>query len=117
MFMILCVLDQVDQLKPVLKAWEKNGITGVTVLESTGMHRLVTQPRIPMRYTFGASAEERGNFTLFTVVEAEEDIRRCLEATESVVGDFNDPDTGIFLSWPLGFSKGIKGKQRFSGGV
>lgn len=111
MYMILCVIDQPDQLGPVLQAWQKNGITGVTILESTGLHRLSEQHRIPMRYALGSSSPERGNNTLFTIVEKEEMIKRCLEVTESVIGDFDDPNTGIFIAWPIGFAKGVNGKQ------
>lgn len=111
MFMILCVIDQTDHLKAVLQAWQQNGITGVTILESTGLHRLIAQTHIPMRYAFGATSSERGNITLFTIVDKEETIQHCLEVTESIIGDFNGPNTGIFIAWPLGFAKGVNGKQ------
>jgi len=116
MFLILCVIDQPDHLNAVLQAWQQNGIRGVTILESTGLHRLSEQPHVPMRYAFGNISAERGNFTLFTVVETEATIQRCLELTEAVVGDFNGPNTGIFIAWPLGFAKGVTGKQSPSSG-
>lgn len=111
MYMIVCVIDQPEHLNAVLTAWRKNGINGVTILESTGLHRLAEQVHIPMRYAHGSTSAERGNVTLFTVVEKEETIQRFLELTEAVVGDFNGPNTGIFLAWPLGFAKGVIGKH------
>jgi hypothetical protein len=111
MYMIVCVIDQPEQLNAVLHAWKENGITGITILESTGLHRLSEQPHIPMRYVFGSTHSERGNITLFTVVETEAFIQRCLEITETIVGDFNGPNTGIFVAWPLDFAKGVLGKQ------
>jgi len=116
MFMILCVIDQTDHLKAVLKAWQQNSINGVTILESTGLHRLIAETRVPMRYAFGAASSERGNITLLTIVDNEETIQRCLEITESIIGDFNGPNTGIFIAWPLGFAKGVTGKQSHSSG-
>lgn len=107
MYIILCVIDQPEQLRPVLLAWQQQGITGVTILESTGIHRLSEQPHIPMRYAFGSASSERGNITLFTIVETEEAIQRCLQATEELVGDLDGPNTGIFAAWPLGFTKGV----------
>lgn len=107
MFMIVCVIDQPEHLSRVLHAWRDNGITGVTILESTGLHRFTQQPHIPMRYLFGKTEAEGGNVTLFTVVDQEEMIQRCLELTEAVVGDFNNPHTGIFTAWPLAVTKGI----------
>ncbi len=110
MYMIVCVIDQPENLNPVLAAWRKEGIGGVTILESTGLHRLTQQPHVPMRYAYGNPNAERGNFTLLTVVEREETIQRCLEITEAVVGDFDKPNTGIFVAWPLAFTKGVIGK-------
>jgi hypothetical protein len=66
---------------------------------------------IPMRYAFGSTSPERGNITVFTVVDKEETIQRCLEITESVIGDFNGPNTGVFVAWPLGFTKGTNVKH------
>lgn len=114
MFIILCVIDQPDHLNDVLQAWQKHGITGVTMLESTGLHRLSQQLPVPMRYAFGSASSERGNITLFTVVENEEAIQSCLAITERVVGDFSQPNTGIFIAWPLGFAKGVTGKHSLS---
>lgn len=111
MYMILCVVDQVDQLNTVLDAWRNNGIRGVTIVESTGLHRHIAKLHIPMRYTFGSASAERGNVTLLTVVETEEMARRCLEITESITGDFDDPNTGIFVAWPVGFAKGVNREQ------
>ncbi len=111
MYMIVCVLDQPEHLNQVLAAWRQEGIRGVTILESTGLHRLTEQAHVPMRYAYGNPHAERGTLTIFTVVEQEETIQRCLALTEAVVGDFNGPNTGIFVAWPLGFAKGVTGKQ------
>jgi hypothetical protein len=111
MYMILCVIDQPEHLTPVLQAWQRNGLSGVTILESSGLHRLSQHTHVPMRYTFGDAEQERGNNTLLAVVDKEETIQRCLEITETIVGDFNGPNTGIFVAWPLGFAKGVMGKH------
>lgn len=107
MFMVLCVIDQPKDLQPVLKTWQKNGIRGVTILESTGLHRAIHMPHIAMRYAYDATSTDWSNFTLLTVVETEEDIQRCLRLAEEVVGDFDQPNTGIFIAWPVGLAKGV----------
>jgi hypothetical protein len=113
MYMIVCVIDQPANLNRILEAWQKNGITGVTILESTGLGRLSQHPHIAMRYMFGSSSPERGNITLFAVVENEATVRLCLEVSEAVIGNFNDPNTGIFAAWPLEITKGLSGKQPY----
>ncbi len=107
MFMIMCVVDDGTRLNEVLDAWKNLGIGGVTVIESTGLHRLRTIPAIPMRYTFGLSNVDRGNYTLFSVVDGEELVQACLETTEKVLGSLTGPNTGIFTAWPLAIAAGI----------
>lgn len=105
MHMIYCVLDDPEKLIDVLSAWEKVGITGVTILESTGMHR-VTRRAFPMRYLPALYGQEENHLTLMAIVRDESFISACLETTESVVGDLNSPNTGIFTAWPLSVIKG-----------
>lgn len=112
MFMIMCVVDDGNRLHDVLDAWKNIGIRGVTVIESTGLHRLRTIPAVAMRYTFGFSDSERGNYTLFSVVEGEELIESCLAATEKVLGSLSNPNSGIFTAWPLTTAVGVSKQDR-----
>ena len=43
---------------------------------------------------------------IFVVVDAAEDVERCLRAAESVTGDLDAPHTGLFAAWPLAMVKG-----------
>ncbi len=105
MHMIFFVLDDPDKMIDVLNAWENVCITGVTILESTGLHR-VTRKAFPMRYIPAFYSNEERHQTLMAIVQDEACINACLLATESIVGDLNNPNTGIFASWPLSFVKG-----------
>jgi hypothetical protein len=42
-------------------------------------------------------------------------IQSGLAATESVLGDLSAPNTGIYIAWPLFFSKGIEEKNNSRG--
>lgn len=107
MFMVFLVLDNPDQLEDVLHAWEQSGIRGATIVESTGIHRRLKRV-IPMRYLFQrASSEEVGHLTLFTIVESQAQVNACLQATESVTGDLDGSNTGVFAAWPLTIVKGL----------
>jgi nitrogen regulatory protein PII len=107
MYMIWFVLDNPDRLDEILDAWEKAGIRGVTIIESTGIQRL-KRKMTPMRYVFQqSSAVEEGHYTLMAIVADEAAVQACLQATESLTGNLSQPDTGVFAAWPLTMVKGV----------
>ena len=111
MYMIMLVLDDMNYLDAVLNAWEGAGIRGATIIESTGIHRKL-QKLIPMRYIFqSAGGEERGHLTLLAIVETQELVDACLQVTETITGDLNEPNTGVFAAWPLTTIKGLPPRE------
>ncbi len=107
MFMVMFVLDDVLFADDILNSWSEIGITGATIFESSGLHRRLKKI-IPMRYAFdNGTSEEKGNLTFFVMVETEKMVKACLDAIEKIVGDLNQPNTGIFSAWPLSIIKGI----------
>ncbi len=106
MLMIFCVLDNPDVLEEVIVAWEKIDVTGVTIIESTGLGRL-RREQIPLRYFFGSQRMEEGHLSLFVIVPDEGKARACLQAVEQVAGDLDQPNSGVFAAWPLSIVKGI----------
>ena len=106
-YMALFILDDPSMLEDVLKAWTKGGIRGATVIESTGLYRL-TRKLIPMRYLYTSrEASEKENVTLIAIVDDQAMAEQCLALTESIIGDLNQPNTGIFAAWPLSMVKGL----------
>lgn len=105
-WMVLLVLDDPERLQEILDAWEQAGVRGATIIESTGLYR-VRRAFIPMRYAAALSAPEEGHLTLLAIVAGEAQARQGLQAAESVLGDLDGPDTGVFAAWPLGLVKGL----------
>ncbi|MCS6845918.1 MAG: hypothetical protein NZ528_16610 [Caldilineales bacterium] len=111
-FMVVVVLDNVDQCMPLLDAWEAAGARGVTILESSGigrMRRMHMRDDLPLMPSLQRilKAEEHRHRTLFSVVETEEEAQRLVEAAERVVGDFSRPDTGLLFVVPLWQVRGL----------
>ncbi|MDH7490371.1 MAG: P-II family nitrogen regulator [Anaerolineae bacterium] len=103
--LLALVLDNLEQCPAVLDAWEAAGVGGVTILESSGLGRLRgivrdDLPLIPSLRDLFATREFQHR-TLFTVVEDEETLERVIAATEKVVGDLDEPHTGLLFVVPV----------------
>jgi nitrogen regulatory protein P-II 1 len=108
-YMALCILDDPDRLEHVLNALAENGIQGATIIESTGLHRH-QKKLIPMRYLYASpQMEASDNLTILMLVKDRKSADKALAAIESVVGDLNQPHTGIFAVWPITLVKGLGG--------
>ena len=110
MHMIMLVLDDPNRLDEVLVAWRSVGVSGVTIAETLGGHRREAR-RVRGRYLFGltglAESAERSQYTLFAIVADSRMVGMCLDATESIVGDLKDPNSGVFAAWELSLAKGV----------
>lgn len=111
MYMVMFVLDNPGLLDDVLDAWREAGVSGVTITESSGLYRQQRQRPVGARYAFGmpraAKRMESGNVTLFTIVPDAATVRVCLRAAEAIIGDLDDPDTGVLAAWSLDVVKGV----------
>ena len=111
MYMVLFVLDDPDQLEQVLEAWDKIGVSGVTIIESTGINRLRRARQVGSPFMAGInrlmSGDQEMHYTLLTIVRTEAVIQQCVSAAETIVGDLSEPNTGVLAAWPLGYVKGV----------
>ena len=110
MHMIMLVLDDPSRLDAVVEAWRGAGVSGATILESMGAYRRQSA-RVHGRYLFGlpglADTTARSQQTLFAIVPDRRTAELCLDATEGVVGDLEEPNTGVFAAWQLSLAKGV----------
>ena len=120
MYMVMFVLHDPSFLKDVLEAWDATGVSGVTIFPSTGLRRLQTLdvlrediPLIPSLEDL-IQQEERLNRTLFTIVDGDEMVDKVVEATQSVIGDLNNPNTGILTVLPVVKAYGLDRKTMFN---
>jgi hypothetical protein len=112
MYLIVFVLDDPDKLEDLLNAWEEAGTGGATVLVSTGRHRLSTGyrddvPLMPGLDDFYKRVEDYHR-TLFTIVKDDVILQKIVAATKSVVGDLNEPNTGILVVLPTAQVYGLE---------
>lgn len=110
--LLVLVLDNMEQCPDVLDAWEAAGLTGVTILESTGLRRVRRGirddfPLMPSMRSLLAGRETHHR-TLFSVVEDEGVLERAIEATQRVVGELSQPHTGLLFVVPVSRVLGLK---------
>lgn len=114
-YIVLLVLHDLEKLSQVLSAWEAIGVSGVTVIPSTGLGRIREKftlredmPLIPsLSDILSDPHEELTNRTIFSIVENEEFVDKIIEATENILGDMYVPRTGIIAVIPLARIHGL----------
>lgn len=107
MFLIFFVMHNPDLLEELINAWEAIGIQRATVLFSTGMRRLKQRegirddiPLMPSLQNFYEPAQTFSR-TIFTTIKDETMIDTILAATQQVVGDLSNHETGVLMVIPV----------------
>ncbi len=120
MLQLWLVLDNPALLNDVLEAWSEVGVRGITIFESTGVHRVrsrASQQDAPFMLGFSRllRTDQVGHTTLFAVVPDMEIVERLVAATEQIVGDLSQPNTGVLFAVPVAAAWGLA-KQPFQDG-
>lgn len=107
--LIVMVVDQEEDVSAVLDAWQRLGVTGITIMSSSGAGRLVRDAELPLmpslRNLFESSLETHN--TIFAVVSDDFDIEGLFDATEAVTGPLDTPDSGIIFASPVSHVRGL----------
>jgi hypothetical protein len=119
-YVVLLVLHDVSRLEEILTAWEGAGVSGITVLATTGLGRIrqraVLREDLPLMPSLedllSGQHEEYLNRSLFSIVEGEELVDRLVAATERVLGDLNQPRNGIIVVLPAARVYGLRPPYR-----
>ena len=118
MHLVVMVVSCVENCPDVLEAWEKAGVSGVTIIESIGMRHLqnIIREDLPLMPSLRdlVSNEELAYRTLFSVVPDEDTVDRVVAATEAVVCDLSLPNSGFLFVVPVSRAVGLQ--QRSYGG-
>jgi nitrogen regulatory protein P-II 1 len=114
MKLILFVLHDPEKLRELLDAWKEAGISGATVLVSTGLGRLDQAgalrddlPLMPSLEDF-LPRVDRLSRTIFTLTDEDAVVDRVVAATQRVVGDLYEPDRGLLIVLPVAQVYGLR---------
>ncbi len=110
MQVVTLVLNKAECLEELLEALLASGIRGGTVLDSTGMMRVIDQSGddLPM---FGAfrhlfDPERKSSKTILMVLE-DDMVDTARRVIKDVTGGLDQPDTGILFAMPALFVEGM----------
>ena len=110
MQLFVLVLNNTEQLEPLFKKMLERDFRGATVLDSTGMMRVLSDDEnvdLPMlsllRHIY--TPERKASKTVFIVLK-DEQVSELSELIDEVTGGLDKPNTGIAFSMPLSFVKG-----------
>ncbi len=99
MYNIMFVLNDAKKLDLILDGWNKIGVRGATIVESTGAYRV--RKRIPGRYAFTTANMDEPSVTLIAMIESLDTVKACIAKTQELLGDLSNPNTGIFSYWEV----------------
>lgn len=97
--LVVLITAHVEKAVAVADAWERAGASGVTLIDTYGLHNLRERSKsleLPLFVSMASVLRqiEQTNETIFTVVE-EELVDKLIEAAGSVLGDISKADTGV----------------------
>lgn len=110
MLLYVLVLSKIQLLEPLFERMMEKGIRGATVLESTGMMRVLSDDENANLPMYGIlrqlySPERQQSRTVFVVLR-EEQLPVLETLVDEVTGGLDHPDTGIAFAVPLTYLKG-----------
>lgn len=112
-YLVVLVLDDPDKCRDVLDAWEAAGAPGVTILDSTGIGRVRRagiRDDVPLMPSLSSllRREEDHHRTLFSIVKDQSQIEAIVQATQAVIGDLDQENTGLLFVVPVNQVYGLR---------
>lgn len=112
MYMLMYVSSDTEQATDVLNIWVKQGISGITILESSGMQHMLNHGiRDDVGILFSLNSllrsQEVHHRTLLSAIQNEATLNRVIEATTEYVGEWSKSNVGVLFAWPLSHAYGM----------
>jgi hypothetical protein len=97
--LLVLITSHIEKALEVAEAWQAAGAPGVTLIDSHGLHRLQEKSEaleLPLFVSMASVLRqlETTSQVILSVVE-DHDVDRLIKATNDVLGDLHEPDTGI----------------------
>ena len=115
-YLVMLIVNDVDDCPAILDAWEAAGALGITILSSTGLGHIRNaglrddMPLMPSLQDLFESDDVQHR-TLLSVVDSQELVDKLVDSAQQVIGDLDEPHTGFLFVVPVLQAYGL-GKHR-----
>ena len=102
MYLLFAVIENEDLLDELITGWMDLGVTGATVIETTGALQLITQ-HIPIFAGLRSltSGGGRHNKTIFTAINTDDLLNTAVSFLENLCAETGKPHQGVYFVTPL----------------
>lgn len=109
-YLLVVILEDLERLPALLKAWRRIGVPGVTLLSSVGGYRAETWlTRVGLgglsRLFEGGEVKQR---TLLSLIDDDTLLEQAIAEADRVVEGFDRPHSGILFVLPVARALGLK---------
>ncbi|MGD2036258.1 MAG: hypothetical protein PVH28_00165 [Desulfobacterales bacterium] len=112
MYLLVSILKQTQPMSDIMAGFAKIGITGSTVVNGTGMGRVLMQTRVSLLSSDHINKVitdlESANNILLTVIKNKETLDKAVEIVKCHCGDLCEPGKGILFALPLEVVEGFQ---------
>ena len=116
MRLLIAIIFNPAKVFDILDEFYQVGIMGSTVLDSIGMAHIMAH-HVPYFSRFADLDEDPGqNKTILIAIESDEELAKAIAAIERIVGDLEKPDTGVVMTLPIEYHKGLKKIKQMESG-
>ena len=111
MYLLVNILEQTEYLSDILEGFAKIGIKGSTVIDSTGMGRVLMETKASSQVSEQINKVitdlESSNKTILTVIREKDLLDQAIEVVKGLCGDLREPGRGILFAVPLEIVEGF----------
>lgn len=112
MYLLVSILKQTQPLSDIVAGFANTGITGSTVINGTGMGRVLMQTKAALQLSDQINKVitdlESSNKIILTVIQDKETLDKAIEIVKSFCGDLCEPGKGLLFALPLETVEGFQ---------
>ena len=112
MYLLVSILKQTQPMSDIVAGFANTGITGSTVINGTGMGRVLMQAKAALQLSDQINKVitdlESSNNIILTVIQDKETLDKAIEIVKSFCGDLCEPGKGILFALPLEVVEGYQ---------